>query len=1060
MELQETVVVEDLLNPEKQVAAFTALVRFSLADSIQLYAPYVFKIFCSTSACKTTRLLCYHLIPSLQYELEESNPVWDQVLETLSLDMVSEDQDIQVSAIKFVPFLPLPVLLRGIADQSLHVQHVSHENRPVVRRSAVETVSALALGNRPLMIKDPKFIQKCWHLVTLRLFDADEFVCVAAFRALSQLFAIVHGDAPYEQSGVDLDSSSYEILLSVATDMCSRLVSKYRVLLDRFHALDLSVRSVCVSPLVQLALRMAQHDDVDVLQWLVTEPCLMVAEIVDAHFMPLLWVEQPDLVFAVGCGIARLAVAQPESSHWIFSVIRAFIGLLDSPSISSCTCKVVLQRIVAVIGHLEDEQQVLSTISSLLPAIRLVQEPTSRFRFLLELFSKLIPLAVEDCLPADSKRGIRNRTIVDQLFSEDWLSDITSKQLDATNDPFPQDLLAALLSAYLDFASDPKNTLPTDRDIAVRLLAKCAACVMWTDQQEPHAVELFLVLLDTTLNYILVEKKASTQMQTQFSSWVIGTMLLRLYYKVPSDRTACALYLIFVRYADHIPNQKGLPTKLFGRIENRFFGGLGESVPVSAGPAANTSSTPAAALSGPVDAATTSFESGALSESTLNWLLMLLELLGKLHLSARPAVVNLLRNLPKLVPDHTTALQEAAALLAGLEELKEELVALPPHKERLLRVCLATRVTTPRSASAPNLLAEFFVHIQHFLNVSRLPGSTSLFLKKKLATSPLFRSGMQSGLQFLEHQRDSQEATLLSGASDAILVEAKHFYNPTCSRVTFIIRLTNVTSLPLQHIRVLVGYRGALECAISFPSLCNVKEIPELGFKESIEWAVPFVIHGLDRNEIVVQVIFADCTTSPLKKSLDSPSLHCAPYQLPFFAFLFPVPFSIEEFAYTWEAAPQAIRVDMLLNKSSSVEVAKGLDALQSLFTLRELHRVTKTFFQFAYAGLSWFGDQVQIVLRAALVDSKWVLQAHLRFSRPLPNRVQYTIRRWLLMRLEGIPLLSGGVPDEESTEHCAGVAKVISSPEISSALQQLTSSMDPLCLKSSTAAPGWTLET
>jgi hypothetical protein len=68
--------------------------------------------------------------------------------------------------------------------------------------------------------------------------------------------------------------------------------------------------------------------------------------------------------------------------------------------------------------------------------------------------------------------SIRNRTIVDQLFSEEWLSDITSKQIDGSLDPFPQDLLAALLVAYQQYAADLKNTLPTDRDIAVRLLAK------------------------------------------------------------------------------------------------------------------------------------------------------------------------------------------------------------------------------------------------------------------------------------------------------------------------------------------------------------------------------------------------------------------------------------------------------------------------------------------------------------------------------------------------------------------------------------------------------------
>jgi hypothetical protein len=46
MEVQEAVVIEDLLNAEKQVTAFTALVRLSLTDSIQSFAPYIFKVGC------------------------------------------------------------------------------------------------------------------------------------------------------------------------------------------------------------------------------------------------------------------------------------------------------------------------------------------------------------------------------------------------------------------------------------------------------------------------------------------------------------------------------------------------------------------------------------------------------------------------------------------------------------------------------------------------------------------------------------------------------------------------------------------------------------------------------------------------------------------------------------------------------------------------------------------------------------------------------------------------------------------------------------------------------
>jgi hypothetical protein len=74
-----------------------------------------------------------------------------------------------------------------------------------------------------------------------------------------------------------------------------------------------------------------------------------------------------------------------------------------------------------------------------------------------------------------------------------------------------------------------------------------------------------------------------------------------------------------------------------------------------------------------------------------------------------------------------------------------------------------------------------------------------------------------------------------------------------------------------------------------------------------------------------------------------------------------------------FRSAPQAICVDMLLNKSSPTEVANDLEALKSLSGVRELRYVTNDFFQFAYAGVSWFGDHLQLLLRASLIDAKVV---------------------------------------------------------------------------------------
>jgi hypothetical protein len=113
-------------------------------------------------------------------------------------------------------------------------------------------------------------------------------------------------------------------------------------------------------------------------------------------------------------------------------------------------------------------------------------------------------------------------------------------------------------------------------------------------------------------------------------------------------------------------------------------------------------------------------------------------------------VVNLLRNLPKLVPDLVLSHTAAASLRVSLEELKEEVVKLPERQARLMRLSLSKKTYTPRDTADPHQLAEFYSRIDHFLNASRVSASCSLFLKKKLATSTLFRSAQQSGIRFLE----------------------------------------------------------------------------------------------------------------------------------------------------------------------------------------------------------------------------------------------------------------------------------------------------------------------
>jgi hypothetical protein len=80
--------------------------------------------------------------------------------------------------------------------------------------------------------------------------------------------------------------------------------------------------------------------------------------------------------------------------------------------------------------------------------------------------------------------------------------------------------------------------------------------------------------------------------------------------------------------------------KLFGRIENRFFNSAGDTSVVSSGAVQPSSPAPTAASLVSSSSAASTKESAskfrsplALQDRTLSWILMLLELLGKLHLT-------------------------------------------------------------------------------------------------------------------------------------------------------------------------------------------------------------------------------------------------------------------------------------------------------------------------------------------------------------------------------------------------------------------------------------------
>jgi len=170
----------------------------------------------------------------------------------------------------------------------------------------------------------------------------------------------------------------------------------------------------------------------------------------------------------------------------------------------------------------------------------------------------------------------------------------------------------------------------------------------------------------------------------------------------------------------------------------------------------------------------------------------------------------------------------------------------------------------------------------------------------------------------LEEQRQNLKQRLLSSPNDPFALHASHLMNVDLRRVTFYLRVTNLTEFPVKKLRMCVKTRGGL-CAFSkgtfhlFTPLAShslldtrsMKSIPQLGPTKSYEWKEVYEVKFFSSNSIDVEVILENDRN---RKAEDAERIHkreiCihanAPYHLNINELIFPCRLTTTEFLKQW----------------------------------------------------------------------------------------------------------------------------------------------------------------
>jgi hypothetical protein len=286
----------------------------------------------------------------------------------------------------------------------------------------------------------------------------------------------------------------------------------------------------------------------------------------------------------------------------------------------------------------------------------------------------------------------------------------------------------------------------------------------------------------------------------------------------------------------------------------------------------------------------------------------------------------------------------------------------------------------------------------------------------------------------IDAARQLDRPTTLTSPSDPFIVEAYHIINIEYARITFYLRVTNLTNFQVPKVLVFVDTKGRLE---PFNAQVDTHtSFTKVGPGETVLWHTAFKLNSTHVNELMVRLILTPNGPSSSSSSSASSSatmseksigpvydIQCMPYRINMHIMTLPWILPYSDYLREQSRYVNTTTFKLLLDRS--VTIPQLDDAISSTYYRQAAWSYNDTY-QLAYSGITCWDERVVFSIYAGRDDktAPYLLRVELRTSNPtLCTIVDNNKGDWLRDLLPLVPNWFTFASEHIETDSLFGVA-------------------------------------
>jgi len=214
----------------------------------------------------------------------------------------------------------------------------------------------------------------------------------------------------------------------------------------------------------------------------------------------------------------------------------------------------------------------------------------------------------------------------------------------------------------------------------------------------------------------------------------------------------------------------------------------------------------------------------------------------------------------------------------------------------------------------------------------------------------------------------------LTSPSDPFIVEAYHIVNIEYARITFYLRITNLTNFQVPKVMLFVDTKGRLEpfnATVETHTLFNKVEA-----SETVLWHTAFKLSSTHVNELMVRLVLLP-SADKLAPLFD---IQCMPYRINMHVMI--LPWIIAYSDYLRELSRYVNTTSFKVSLDRSVTLQQLDESLSSSY-YRQMGWSYNDTYQLAYSGITWWDERLLFSIFAQRDDdeSPYILRFEFRTS-------------------------------------------------------------------------------